>query len=143
VIHSIYLITCGNGKQYCGYTSRDPLIRLQEHKKAAECGVETKFYSTVRKHSITKFEVLHEFKYEGAALAKEIQVIHEMNLVEEGLNTDPGGHGRTLRLHKVDNGDGTYTFTVEKLKRKPSGRLRHNILKRRRYSSRRRQNRRR
>ena len=133
--HSIYLITIGNGKEYIGYTSRDPNERLKEHLK---CKAKTKFYRALRRHGFKSLEVLHEFDNEVQALFKEIYEIDKRNLVRNGLNTDSDGFGRTMHVKRTLNEDGTYSITVDKIgsrrtKRKPTVRRK----RRRRIKSRR------
>ena len=121
-MHYVYLITCNNGKQYCGYTSRDPQIRLKEHLEAARKGkVKTKFYSNLKKHGFQSFEVLGTFEEEADALQFEIKFISDNDLRNVGCNTSLGGEGRTLMVEPVITAGGL-TFKIEQ--RKSNGRKR-------------------
>ena len=114
--HSVYLITCKDGRQYCGYTSRSPQTRLSEHLDTARKGkVKTKLYSILRSHGLKSFEVLGTFEEEAEALIFEIQYIADNDLRNVGCNTSLGGEGRTLMVEPVITAGGL-TYKIEQRK---------------------------
>ena len=98
-MHSIYKITV-RGKDYYGYTSRSPLVRLDEHLDNSRKRIKSKFYNALRANNFKcQFEVIGRFKTEVEALIKEIELIAKN---KNGLNTSPGGEGKTIQVSIVD-----------------------------------------
>ena len=105
MLHHIYKITTCNDKQYIGYTSRPPQIRLQEHlKMCRKRSSKTKLYRTLRKHGLKKFEKIKSFQNELDALIFEILYIKNN---KDLLNTSLGGEGKTIKVSIDDNGNVT------------------------------------
>ena len=118
-VHSIYKIKV-RGKVYAGYTSRDPLIRFNEHIETAKRGKwsgNSKIYPALKRNNYEcEFEVVDQFDTELQALMEEIRIIHNENLVEEGLNCTRGGEGATLVVRTRIDKSGVLSFKVEKRK---------------------------
>ena len=98
-MHSIYKITV-RGKAYYGYTSRNPYVRLEEHLGNVSKNIKTKFYNALRaSKGHYQFEIVDKFPTEVEALVKEIELIAKNT---NGLNTSPGGEGKTIQVSIVD-----------------------------------------
>ena len=101
--HSVYLITCNNGKRYVGYTSRSPHIRLEEHLRDARQNKrrKSKLLNALRSHGLKSFDILKEFDEERTALLYEMFNIKKLDTFASGLNMSHGGEGNTLILETV------------------------------------------
>jgi len=84
-----------NNKIYIGKTTRNILIRWQEHKTAAKSGSKIKFHRALRKYGIDNWEIsiLEEINIDSKVLDREIWHINNLNSIKEGYNTTTGGEG--------------------------------------------------
>ncbi len=108
-MHSIYLITLNNGKQYCGYTSRSHFLRCREHIKNAKNGVKSRFYNSMRKHGFKSIEIIDRFDTEFKALMCEIMYIATHTGL---LNSTNGGEGNTITIETKRETHGTFKYRV-------------------------------
>lgn len=131
VIYSIYKITnLTNDKIYIGWTSRDPLLRFEEHQKTHKPKYQDRsaISYAIEKHGVENFafEVIYQSHDYDHSRQIETHFIQECNCLAEqwGYNLDLGGTG-----HKRT------TATIEKHRAAIKGRKQsaEHVAKRARY----------
>jgi len=112
----IHLLT---GKSYIGWTSRDVVVRWNEHKQDAFRVCRSRsyyFHNALRKHGSDAFswEVVQHFDTEDEAKQAEIFWIAELN-----TNVNRGGFG----YNETDGGEGNNGYYNEENRKKASDRV--------------------
>lgn len=105
-VYSIYLFTFPNGKQYCGYTSRDPKKRWgttghnYDKCPAVHNAIEHYGWENIKK------EVIFTSTNQNEAFAKEIEIIATLDLQnpDKGYNLDKGGRPHGAGDHLTEEG---------------------------------------
>jgi len=99
----VYIITCHeNGKQYVGVTV-NPTTRWGAHIYGAFADGRTKFARAIRKYGKDAFEfkLIIGFLTQDDAYEFEIQLIHELDTVKNGYNSNYGGMGGVCPSEEV------------------------------------------
>lgn len=106
----VYKLEVG-GKNYIGFTSQDPKVRLESHVDAAKNDSCQKVYKELRRYGfIHKFEVLSEHPNEVLALVEEIIAIKKYGAE---LNVSIGGEGNNYNVVEGYNHLKEKVFFVE------------------------------
>lgn len=112
-IYSIYRITNNvNGKVYVGWTSRDPLVRFEEHQKTRKPKYQDRsaISHAIEKYGVNSFtfEILYQSYDYDHSREIETHFITECNSLLEGwgYNIDNGGTGHkrtasTIEKHRA------------------------------------------
>jgi len=91
----VYKLEVG-GKNYIGFTSQEPKVRLESHVEAAKNGSCQKVHKELRRYGfIHKFDVLSEHPNEVFALVEEIIAIKKYGAE---LNVSIGGEGNNYSV---------------------------------------------
>lgn len=91
--YCVYLITFPNGKAYVGITN-NVKRRIAQHKKCSKKDTKIKFYLALKKYGMEncKIEVIEKNLTKQQACQKEIDLIKEKDLINNGYNTTNGGN---------------------------------------------------
>lgn len=83
------------GKSYVGFTTRELMLRWQEHVNATKKGSTLTFHRAIRKHGPEAWEhsVLQECDSVFEMLAAEKYWIRELDALKNGYNSTEGGDG--------------------------------------------------